>query len=379
MKTPESNKNLIAKWINDDLDPIEKAEFEKTDEFFTYQKILMASDRLTPPPSDMEKMETILFDTIASREQLKPEPNSEDLIAKWINDDLEPKQKAEFEKTNDFFIYNKILTASDRLAPPPSDLQKIEKNLFEKIDSKEQLNPKKTKTFRLQYWSYGVAAAALLVLGFFFFSNTNQEYTTGYSEQLAIDLPDGSNAILTPKSTLSFNGKNWKSNRLIHLDGEAFFDVEKGSSFEVKTNKGKVTVLGTQFKVRTTEKMFEVVCLEGKVKVEAKDGKNTQLTRGKGYRILNDQEFKWDIDENDLQWSENETVCHYLTMSEVLTLLEDQFNIQFKNVDVDLNQHFTGAYNNKDPSLALKTIFTPMKIDYEIQGKNVVIIRNRPH
>ncbi len=302
--------------------------------------------------------------------------SNKNLIAKWINNDLDPELKAEYEKTEEFRIYQKILSVSDTLTPPSSDMKKMEEALFDKIDSK-QSTPKKGKTVQLRYLWVVVAAAACIAFGLFWFGNATKEFATGYGEQIVVTLPDGSETFLDPKSTLSFKENNWKSDRSVNLIGEAFFKVRKGSDFQVQTPHGKVTVLGTQFNVRATEKMFEVTCSEGKVRVDTKLGNTVLLQKGKGYRTIEGKETSWDIDERSLSRSEEETSCYYLPLHEVLGLLESQFNVVFKNSNVDLQQHYTGVYNNKNIALALKTIFVPMRVKYELKGKNIIHISKK--
>ena len=73
--------------------------------------------------------------------------------------------------------------------------------------------------------------------------------------------------LLNSKSTITFNKHNWDTNRTLELNGEAFFDVEKGNTFTVKTSQGNVSVLGTEFNVNASVDFFRVSCYEGKVKV----------------------------------------------------------------------------------------------------------------
>ena len=62
-----------------------------------------------------------------------------------------------------------------------------------------------------------------------------------------ITMPDKSVITLNADSRLSFVEGNWMNNRSVSLEGEAFFDVKKGTKFEVNSEVGKVTVLGYQF------------------------------------------------------------------------------------------------------------------------------------
>jgi len=50
------------------------------------------------------------------------------------------------------------------------------------------------------------------------------------------------------------------------LFGKAYFDVDKGKTFTVKTDLGTVQVLGTRFDVESRDSIFKVVCYEGSVK-----------------------------------------------------------------------------------------------------------------
>jgi transmembrane sensor len=42
---------------------------------------------------------------------------------------------------------------------------------------------------------------------------------------------------------------DWSKERTLSLEGEAFFEVQKGSKFSVVTSDGIVEVLGTSFDV----------------------------------------------------------------------------------------------------------------------------------
>jgi Fe2+-dicitrate sensor, membrane component len=63
---------------------------------------------------------------------------------------------------------------------------------------------------------------------------------------------------LNSSSQLSYSKNKWDSKREVTLNGEAFFKVSKGSTFDVITLNGKVSVLGTQFNVKQRENYFEV-------------------------------------------------------------------------------------------------------------------------
>ncbi|TJZ61515.1 DUF4974 domain-containing protein [Sphingobacterium olei] len=88
-------------------------------------------------------------------------------------------------------------------------------------------------------------------------------------------LPDSSVVILNEGSALSYAKDFGHADRIVILEGEAFFDVakKKNKPFIVKTARAQTRVLGTKFNVKANNKTsIEVTVTEGKVQLEA-DGK----------------------------------------------------------------------------------------------------------
>lgn len=90
---------------------------------------------------------------------------------------------------------------------------------------------------------------------------------------LLINLADGTSALLSPGSALSFPEKFEADRRVVRLNGEAFFEVEKNAAvpFYVQTSLLTTKVLGTSFRVRSFEREADasVSVLSGKVEVKA--------------------------------------------------------------------------------------------------------------
>lgn len=94
-------------------------------------------------------------------------------------------------------------------------------------------------------------------------------------QRLNIILPDGTavwlNAQTTIKYPVSFNRKE----RLVEIDGQAYFDVapNKDVPFIVSTEEGRVQALGTKFDVLaySADNTFETMLLEGSVKIDLKN------------------------------------------------------------------------------------------------------------
>ena len=82
-------------------------------------------------------------------------------------------------------------------------------------------------------------------------------------------LPDGSVVTLNKHSTLSYQWKSASSERMVRLEGEAFFSVspDKNRPFIVSTRGISIKVLGTSFNVRNKEQKTAVIVETGLVQI----------------------------------------------------------------------------------------------------------------
>lgn len=94
---------------------------------------------------------------------------------------------------------------------------------------------------------------------------------------------DGSCVKLNSHSTLSYNPAFNKSDRVVELSGEGYFEVEREQKrpFVVKSREQEVVVRGTSFNVKayTNEKSVETTLVEGSIEV-VRDGESSWLQPG---------------------------------------------------------------------------------------------------
>lgn len=293
--------------------------------------------------------------------------NDQTFLARWLNGDLSQEELERFENSGEHIKYSKLIREIDALKPPAYDKKQMLSIIRESIRNEEN------KTSLLPKWGYGIAATILAVIGLFLFFITNKTtYETGFGEQQTVSLPDGSVVIINSRSSITFSESEWDTYREMTLSGEAFFTIQKGAPFVVKTKTGSVQVLGTQFNVNTQNDFFEVVCVEGKVKAISQNETAIVLQKGNAFRTVNGKPEKWDIDPANPSWLMGETSFINTPLSQVIISLENQFDIKFNKKDIDKNLRFTGSYTHEDLDLALKTIFRPMEISYKVVGDNVI-------
>ncbi len=277
-------------------------------------------------------------------------------LAKWLSGELSEAELHAFEKTPDFKTYEKIAIYSSQMEAPSFD----ENKLYEEVIAAKKKN---TRVISMhQTWWFRVAAIFLVFLGLTYFYNTSIAITESavYGEFNTFKLPDNSQVVLNAGSEIDYNKWNWDNHRQLQLSGEAYFRVAKGKKFEVQTNLGKVTVLGTQFNVKARKNRFDVTCYEGRVKVNYQ---KQQLVITKGQRVS----FKDGILLNtpnsmalQPEWTSKELAFVDEHLSAILEEMERQYNCTFEYADINNSQLFTGTIpaNNIDQGLqVLATIY----------------------
>lgn len=300
----------------------------------------------------------------------------ETFLARWISGELTPEELERFEKSSDYYILKRINNASQKLEAPNFDGQALYNKLKEQITNQPKQEIRVIKL--IPNWAYTVAASVIIAIGIFYYLNAKSNFNTGFGEQLAVVMPDNSRVQLNANSTINYKKRNWNDNRIINLNGEAFFDVEKGNSFKVITLDGTVEVLGTEFNVISRAHYFEVRCQEGKVKVISNaTNEEVVLLPGDAVRIVNNKGEKWNYNINETNWLLGESTFQNTPMSQVIMALENQFEIKFDNSKVDLTQRFTGGFTHKDLNLALKTVLIPMDISYSVDPNNTIILKKK--
>ena len=229
-------------------------------------------------------------------------------------------------------------------------------------------------------WLWLTAAAACLAL-FFILSKPEPAELTTY-EALAgntteVQLPDQSSVTLNADSRIQVNEEDWTDERTVLLIGEAFFDVEEGSVFSVKTEQGLVKVLGTSFNVYDRDNGYEVSCRSGKVQVEV-NGSSVLLEKGERAVLVDYSSLsKEDISaENKASWTKGEFIFKNTSLISVLSELERQFDVTIEVSSPTVQEQlYTGFFSNQNVEEALSAICDPLGLTYKIQdgGKTVLI------
>jgi len=203
---------------------------------------------------------------------------------------------------------------------------------------------------------------------------------TNKGEKLTVELPDGTRVKLNSSTEMSYSYGSDQRN--IHLNGEAFFEVQKDVArpFIIHTGDITTTVLGTKFNVRSypEESDIQVAVVEGKVQVgdEALDYQYITANEVSTYQKINRQLKKSQANvDNLVAWHKNILVFEDAGADEVWKRLENWYgvNIKIRNKE-NIKGKYSGTYKNEPLETVLRGISYASGFEYEIvDSKNVII------
>ena len=296
--------------------------------------------------------------------------NREELILKWLDNNLNPQELEDFKKLEDYNDLVKLNTSLQAFKVDNYDTSAALENVLSTIKSK--------KVQPTHWFKPLMRVAAILAVCFsLYYYTTTLDTTikTEYAQKRTIELPDASSVSLNAKSLLVFNKKDWKKERNVELNGEAFFKVAKGSSFNVITTSGTVTVYGTQFNVKHWDNYFEVICYEGLVGV-TQNALETKLKPGDSFLIIDGKIIAKEKENRSTpSWLNNESTFKSLPYKMVIAEFERQYNVNITLINIDSTQLFTGSFAHNNLDVALKSITLPLHVTYSKTNNTITLKR----
>lgn len=295
-------------------------------------------------------------------------------ILKWLNRETSDEELARLQESKDFKTLEKIAHYASQIETPKVNVDKALKD----FKLKTQKTAKKGKVIAFNFkklYKYAAVIVVLLTTSYFLFFNNEASFKTEFAQTKTFNLPDNSEVILNSNSAISYDKKEWESDRNLTLNGEAFFKVQKGKKFTVNTEIGEVTVLGTKFNVKERANYFEVKTYEGLVSVAYKDTL-VKLPKGTIFKVVNgkiDTVNTFDINENS--WLQKESNFKSTALRFVLKEIENQFGYTIETKEVDLDILYSGGFTHTDVNIALQSVTIPLQLSYKIEGNKIIIFK----
>lgn len=255
---------------------------------------------------------------------------------------------------------------------------------------KERVNnsSRKRRLHRSNYFYPFVTCCAVCAILFFIgkaiYSNSNKPLQYYYvqapiASTASFILPDGSSIRLNAGSRLTYDSKFGKKERLVHLEGEAYFDVQhdERKTFIVTTERIRVTDLGTSFNIKDypDDEQSEIALVQGKVSLRtSENGCSLEMAPGEIARVEKSSgktTIRKGGIESAISWISGCYLFEDESLDSITKKLERGFdvNIVIKNKNAT-KLKFNGYFENGSESVdeILYTLSQTGKISYSKQN-----------
>lgn len=209
--------------------------------------------------------------------------------------------------------------------------------------------------------------------------NAFNTLSTPTGGQYNIVLADGTKVFLNAVSSIKYPTQFNGDQRIVELEGEAYFEVAKNKNkpFLVKSDNQTIEVLGTHFNVHAynNESVVKTTLLEGSVAVSSKNQK-TVLKPGQQANV-SDSFNKIGVREVDTEatiaWKNGRFKFDNADLKSVMKQLERWYGIKVEyRGDVSDVRFNGGTFRNKNLSEVLK-VLELSNIKFKVEGKTVIV------
>lgn len=304
-------------------------------------------------------------------------------LARWLNDDLSPEEKAEFEKSQDFARLTQVMEVMKGFEKQPFDAQALLQKVKGDIQHEKQARVVSMRIQRQRMWLSIAAVVLVLVTSVWWFVGRDTEevgrqaltMNTSEGQKVSQTFEEGTEIIANENTQLSADISATGARKVTLQSGEAYFNVRKKGPFTVSTQLGKVEVLGTVFDVAQRDNSLIVKCFEGVVRVAIGQQIIDTLQKGEGLEWKEGKTTVRDffVSGKAPAWQDGTVIMENATLSEVLADLEERFGLSFE-VRVDMDQEkYQINYPSDDVDAALDDALELFEVEYERRGRIVVI------
>ena len=240
-----------------------------------------------------------------------------------------------------------------------------------------------------------IAAAGLLVIGATSWlairdSSVDQAVepearmlATGVGIRDSLTLPDGSQVILGPLSSVSMRSGYGSTGREVEVRGDAWFDVvhDESKPFTVHAGEATIVDVGTKFAVRSdAADGVSVSVSEGSVSLRAVNVPAPQgviLEAGDNGVLQKNGKVvarRGTVSEDDMAWLTGKLVFREAPVNEVITSVRRWYGIQIRIADVSLaSRRVTATFRGETPEKVLEVLGLVLGGEIERRGDTAVV------
>ena len=238
----------------------------------------------------------------------------------------------------------------------------------------------KKETIIRPLWLSIAAAAAIGIFAVLLYPQLSapaDTFQTKIGEHQLITFEDGSSADLNVNSHLKFDYTETARN--IELNGEAFFDVEKGKPFTVNTPNGTVKVLGTSFNVRSRGELFFVDCYSGSVQVNIPNSEQQVILEpGETCTLLSGilRLTRHKSQSTNPGWQDSVISFENQSLEDVMNEMSNYYELSVIYKPESLKfKRFTGKVQTNNLEKSIQNITWPLSLEYRLSGNEIVLFQ----
>ncbi|OKL41833.1 FecR family protein [Pontibacter flavimaris] len=299
----------------------------------------------------------------------KATPAEEEALRQWLAQN--PEHQQQFEAQQQLWL----ATAPAPAAAVDTDAA------WAKVNA--QLKPQQAKVVPLYRQLWRVAAAVVLLVGIawlarlYFMPYYGLQVVESGDTRMTVTLPDSSQVWLNKGSILAYDPDFDGTQREVHLEGEAFFEVTHNPQqpFVIKAGDSRTQVVGTSFNLRAypREQTVELAVATGRVAFTSTKT-TTQAIVTPGFEAILDRQSqritKYESeDENTWAWKSGSLKFDGESLKELLPALERYYGVTLRLQGPDLgNCRFTGTFREAELQEVLQVLEASLQVEITRQN-----------
>lgn len=272
----------------------------------------------------------------------KASPKEQRLIGQWLD---------ESEKHKEVLVRERMVFDAMIVSGGITDRQSV------------QSRKKRTRVVFMELLRVAAVILVMFLVGGYIYVRKMEEIrlannivTVPVGQRVNLQLPDGTSVWLNASSEIIypayFSGSTWE----IHLNGEAYFEVEHNASkpFIVHTETFDIKVLGTKFNVEAYKGMegFTTALMEGSVEVTDRKNKDKSVRLYPAQKVAfrNGELCKSPIDNYDVyRWREGLICFKETRFADLMRQLEKNYGVRILiNNEAVKEKVFSGKFRTTD-------------------------------
>jgi len=269
--------------------------------------------------------------------------------------------------------------------------QKSNTYLIDKIDSSEMWakiitvcwEEKKIAEHRarkIRFYSLSAAVVILLLISVWtvnYLTNSYIKVVAPVNQKIALTLPDSSKIWLNAGSTIRYR-KEFRDERKVLLEGEAFFDVEKKPShpFRVYFNDACVEVKGTEFNIRSDEDLAEITLYSGRIDFQTEGRENIEMKPLERiiYKVK-ERKMEQKTINTEYDWRSDEYRFVDKPMDELVDFINNYYKVHLEIKDPLYKTYLFSGNIKKTEKLTdvLEKICLTMEMNFKHKGDTIIL------